>query len=523
MLRLFLQREKDVTQFAHKFAVQLNDTHPALAVLELMRLLVDVHLVPWDRAWQLVTATCSYTNHTLLPEALETWGLPLFRRLLPRHLELLYEINARLLDEVRRYFPGDVARLRRMSIIDEDGDKRVRMANLATVGSHAVNGVAALHSELLRATLLVDFAELWPERFTNVTNGVTPRRFLAQSNPGLAKLVTEAIGPGWQRDLAQLRQLEGLADDAAFGEAFRRVKLDNKRAFADWCAASGLPAFDPAALLDVQAKRIHAYKRQHLAALHAIVLWRRLVKGEDRVARTVLFAGKAAPGYYFAKLIIRLIAGIAEVVNEDPRMRERLRIVFVPDFSVKTGQRIYPAADLSEQISTAGKEASGTGNMKFALNGALTIGTLDGANVEIRDHVGPENFFLFGLTTPEVAAHWARGYRPREFYEHDGELREAIDLISHGTFSRGDRMLFEPIVRTLLDDDEYMLLADFRAYLECQEQVEAAFRDAGAWTRAAILNVARMGFFSSDRAIAEYCERAWQVQPVPVEVATTAY
>ena len=522
MLRLFLQREKDVTRFAHKFAVQLNDTHPALAVLELTRLLVDVHLVPWDRAWELVTATCSYTNHTLLPEALETWGLSLFGRLLPRHLELLYEINARFLDEVRRYFPGDEVRLRRMSLIDEHGGKRVRMAHLATVGSHAVNGVAVLHSELLRTTLLADFAELWPERFTNVTNGVTPRRFLAQCNPQLAGLLTEAIGPAWQRDLAGLRQLEGLADDRAFGEAFRRVKLDNKRTLAAWGAANGAPAFDPTALLDVQAKRIHAYKRQHLAVLHAIALWRRFLQGADRVPRTILFAGKAAPGFHFAKLVIRLIAGLAEVVNGDSRVRDRLRIVFVPDFNVKTGQRIYPAADLSEQISTAGKEASGTGNMKFALNGALTIGTLDGANVEIREHVGPENFFLFGLTTPQVATRGERGYRPQELYEQDAELREAIDLIAQGTFSRGDKSLFEPIVRSLLEYDEYMLLADFRAYLDCQERVDAAFRDVGAWTRAAILNVARMGFFSSDRAIGEYCERIWKVQPVPVAVSTTA-
>jgi starch phosphorylase len=478
--------------------------------------------VPWDRAWQLVTATCSYTNHTLLPEALETWGLPLFGRLLPRHLELLYEINARFLDEVRRYFPGDEVRLRRMSLIDEHGGKRVRMAHLATVGSHAVNGVAVLHSELLRTTLLADFAELWPERFTNVTNGVTPRRFLAQCNPQLAGLLTEAIGPAWQRDLAGLRQLEGLADDRAFGEAFRRVKLDNKRTLAAWGAANGAPAFDPTALLDVQAKRIHAYKRQHLAVLHAIALWRRFLQGADRVPRTILFAGKAAPGFHFAKLVIRLIAGLAEVVNGDSRVRDRLRIVFVPDFNVKTGQRIYPAADLSEQISTAGKEASGTGNMKFALNGALTIGTLDGANVEIREHVGPENFFLFGLTTPQVAARGERGYRPQELYEQDAELREAIDLIAQGTFSRGDKSLFEPIVRSLLEYDEYMLLADFRAYLDCQERVDAAFRDVGAWTRAAILNVARMGFFSSDRAIGEYCERIWKVQPVPVAVSTTA-
>ena len=522
MLRLFLQREQDVTRFADKFAVQLNDTHPALAVLELLRLLVDVHLVPWDRAWALVTETCSYTNHTLLPEALETWGLPLFGRLLPRHLELLYEVNARFLDEVRRRAPGDAARLARMSLIDERGERRVRMAHLATVGSHAVNGVAALHSELLRTTLLADFAELWPQRFTNVTNGVTPRRFLAQANPALAALVTDAIGPGWQRDLSQLRRLEPFADDAAFADAFRRVKLDNKRALAAWGTDHGVHAFDPDALLDVQAKRIHAYKRQHLAVLHAVARWRRLARGDDLPPRTVVFAGKAAPGYHFAKLVIRLIHGVADVVNADPRTRDRLRVVFVPDFNVKTGQRLYPAAELSEQISTAGKEASGTGNMKFALNGALTIGTLDGANVEIREQVGPENFFLFGLSTPEVAERRARGYRPRELCENDAELREVIDLVARGTFSGGDRTLFEPIVRSLLDDDEYMLLADFRSYLDCQARVDAACSDARAWTRAAILNVARAGFFSSDRAIGEYCERIWKVTTVPMGSSSRA-
>jgi len=518
MLRLYLQRETDVRGFSHKYAVQLNDTHPALTVLELMRLLVDVYEVPWDDAWEVTTKSCGYTNHTLLPEALETWSLPLFQRLLPRHTEILFEVNRRFLDEVRHKFPNDDPRVSRMSLIDERGEKRVRMANLATVGSHKVNGVAALHSELLKTTVLSDFAALWPERFTNVTNGVTPRRFVRLCNPGLSKLLDECIGIGWTSDLSELKKLEKYADDAGFREAFRKVKQQNKVTLSATLVGLGQGALDPTAMLDVQAKRFHAYKRQHLAVLHAITLWRRLQKGDaGRVPRTVLFAGKAAPGYRFAKLVIRLIHGLAEVVNADPKTKHRLRVAFLPDFNVKVGQKLYPAADLSEQISTAGKEASGTGNMKFAMNGALTIGTLDGANVEIRDAVGPENFFLFGLTADQVVDRKQRGYHPRSWLEKDGELKEAVELIAGGAFSRGDPSLFEPIVQSLLDDDEYMLLADYRVYVEAQEKVDALWKDRDRWTRAAILNVARMGGFSSDRSIRDYCDGVWGTHAVPVK------
>jgi starch phosphorylase len=518
MIRLFKQREHDLGVFATKFATQLNDTHPALAIPELMRLLVDEHGMGWDRAWDITTNTFGYTNHTLLPEALETWPLPLFQRILPRHLEIIYEINRRFLDQARLRFPSDVGRIARLSLIDEHGEKRVRMANLAVVGSHTVNGVAALHSELLKTTVLSDFFALSPDKFTNVTNGVTPRRFLALANPDLTKLVTEAIGRRWLRDLDELRKLEPLADDAAFREKWRAVKIQNKRALAAHLLKTQEMKIDATSMFDIQVKRIHEYKRQHLMLLHAIALYRRLKqrRGASATPRTLLLAGKAAPGYHFAKLIIKLAHSIAEVINRDDDTNRSLRLVFIPDFNVKNAQRIYPAADLSEQISLAGKEASGTGNMKFAMNGALTIGTLDGANVEIRDAVGAENFFLFGMTTDEVASRRRSGYRPRDFYAQDLDLKEAIDLLASGVFSKGDRGLFEPIVKSLLDHDEYMLLADFQSYAAAQRSVEAAWLDSDRWTRASILNVARIGGFSSDRAIREYCDRIWHVSPVPV-------
>ena len=479
-----------------------------------MRLLVDVHDLGWNEAWDLVRRSVSYTNHTLLPEALETWSLPLFARLLPRHIEIIYEINRRFLDEVRTKFPGDEARLRRMSLIGEDGDKIVRMAHLATVASHHINGVAVLHSRLLCETVLRDFAELWPERFTNVTNGVTPRRFVGLANPGLATLITEAIGGGWLRELEQLRGLEAFADDAGFQQRWHAVKQANKDELARWLRTTyGLPC-DPTALLDVQCKRIHEYKRQHLNLLHAIALFERLRRGEDLgVARTILFAGKAAPGYRTAKLIIRLAHGVADAIAADPRTRDRLRVVFAPGFNVKNAQRIYPAADLSEQISTAGMEASGTGNMKLTLNGALTIGTLDGANVEIREAVGADQFFLFGLTADEVAAR-RPGYRPEDELA-DTELAHVIDLIRSGEFSPGDRGLFAPLVDDLLQRDPFFVLADFRAYADCQRRVDALWRTPAAWLRSSILNTARAGRFSSDRAVREYARAIWNVAPVP--------
>jgi starch phosphorylase len=483
-----------------------------------MRLLVDGWGVPWERAWEATTRTFGYTNHTLLPEALEKWPLPLFRAVLPRHLEIIYEINRRFLDEVRVRFPGDEAKVQRVSLIDESGPRWVRMANLACVGSHRVNGVARLHSELLRNELLRDFSELWPEKFTNVTNGVTPRRFVALVNPRLAALVTKAIGDGWVGDLERLRDLEPLADDAAFRAEWRAVKRANKEALAAEIRERAGVTASPDTLFDVQVKRIHEYKRQHLNVLHVAALHERLRRdpGLPAAPRTVVFGGKAAPGYRMAKLVIKLVHSVAQVVNADPAVAGRLRVAFLPDYNVTNCRHVFPAAELSEQISTAGKEASGTGNMKFSLNGALTIGTLDGANVEIREDVGAENFFLFGLTVREVEALRAGGYRPRELYERDEELRSALDRIGSGFYSGGDAALFRPLVDSLLQDDPFLLLADFRSYLDAQEEVSRAWHDEERWTRMSVLNVARMGRFSSDRSIRDYCRDIWHVEPQPI-------
>lgn len=521
MLAMLAMKGDPVTRFPERAAVQLNDTHPAIAVAELMRLLVDEHLLPWDEAWDITRRTLAYTNHTLLPEALETWGLPLFAELLPRPLEIIYEINRRFLDEVRRAYPGDTARVARLSIIDETGQKRVRMAHLATVGTHAVNGVAQLHSELLKQTVLREFAELWPERFHNVTNGVTPRRFLVLSNPPLAALLDETLGEGWVTQLERLEGVEAYAGDAAFRERWRSIKRLNKERLAQRIQERTGVLVDPDALFDIQVKRIHEYKRQHLNALHVITLYQRLRETPDLsiAPRCFVFGGKAAPGYRLAKLMIRLVTGIAEIVNSDPVVAGRIKVVFYPDFNVKQAHFIYPAADLSEQISTAGKEASGTGNMKFMLNGAVTIGTLDGANVEIRDAVGPDNFFLFGLTAEEVASTQRTGYRPADHIEQNAELRGALELIRSGQFSRGDRETFRPLVDNLLDSDPFLVLADFAAYVACQEQVDAAWCDAERWTRMSIANTAHAGRFSSDRAVREYASRIWDVKatPVPLE------
>ncbi|HXI27113.1 MAG TPA: glycogen/starch/alpha-glucan phosphorylase, partial [Vicinamibacterales bacterium] len=516
MIRLHRLRGLPLEQFATSWAVQLNDTHPSIAVAEMMRLLVDVHGFEWDAAWTITQAACAYTNHTLLAEALEKWPLPLFATLLPRHLEIIYEINRRFLDQVRQQVPDDDGLVQRLSIVDEAGEKQVRMAHLATIGSHAVNGVAALHSDLLKATVLRDFHRVAPERFFNVTNGVTPRRWIALSNPHLASLITHHLGERWRFDLEhEIARLETLAADEPFQLEWQAIKAVNKRALAALVRERTAVAVDPASLFDVQVKRLHEYKRQHLNALYLITLYHRLTRGADTPPRTMIFGGKAAPGYRMAKLIIRLINGIADVVNRDPQVAERLRVVFFPDFNVTNGQKIYPAADLSEQISTAGKEASGTGNMKFAMNGALTIGTLDGANVEIRDAVGHENFFLFGLTAPQVAQRKADGYRPRDVYESNAELREAIDAIAGGAFSNGDRELFRPLVDSLLDHDDYLLLADYQSYVDCQERVSAAYGDRRQWTRMSILNCARVGRFSSDRSIRDYCRLIWNI-PVGV-------
>ncbi len=517
MLRIHLMRGHRLDTFHETYAVQLNDTHPAIAVAELMRLLVDEHFLDWDRSWEITQKTLAYTNHTLLPEALEKWPLPLFAELLPRHLEIIYEINRRFLDEVRLRYPDDEDLVQRLSLIEESGPKYVRMANLASLGSHAINGVAALHTELLKATILKDFHTLFPEKFLNITNGVTPRRWLVLSNPRLADLISGRLGDRWVRHLEEdLPLLEPLADDPEFRQAWREVKLANKRDLAAVVQERTGVTLNPDTLFDIQVKRLHEYKRQHLNVLHIITLYNRLRKNPEVeiTPRTYIFGGKAAPGYFMAKLIIKLINAVADVVNNDPSVGNRLKVVYFPDFNVKNGQRIYPAADLSEQISTAGKEASGTGNMKFGLNGALTIGTLDGANVEMREAVGQENFFLFGLTAQEVSALKARGYRSLSYYESNDELREVIDLISSGHFSRGDTRLFQPLVASLLYRDEYLVLADYQSYVDCQAEVDQAFRDQGRWTRMSILNVARLGRFSSDRAIREYCEHIWRARPL---------
>ncbi len=520
MIRIMQLKNLTLERFHEQFVVQLNDTHPTIGVAELMRLLLDEHGFNWDKAWNITTKTFAYTNHTLLPEALERWPLEMFASLLPRHLELIYEINRRFIDEIRIKFPDDGDRIRRMSIIDESGSRYVRMANLACVGSFAINGVAELHSELLKKTVLHDFYEMYPEKLTNVTNGVTPRRFMVLSNPRLANLITSRIGDGWMKHLDQLRQLEDFAHDANFRHEFRQVKQAVKQDLVNYIRAKYNFELDPNSLFDIQVKRIHEYKRQHLLALYIVTLYNRLKANPDLdiTPRTFIVGGKAAPGYYMAKLIIKLINSIGDVVNNDPDVRGRLKVLFLEDYNVKYAQRVFPAADLSEQISTAGKEASGTGNMKFSMNGALTIGTLDGANVEIREEVGAENFFLFGLPVEEVQAKKASGYNPWDYYNSNDELKLVIDRISSGFFSHGDTNLFKPLVDSLLYQDQYLLFADYQSYIECQEGVSRAYRDQDHWTRLSILNVARIGKFSSDRSIRDYRENIWKAPSVQVEV-----
>jgi starch phosphorylase len=520
MLRITQIQKIPPERFHEKFAVQLNDTHPSIAVAELMRLLIDELLLDWERAWDITRATFAYTNHTLLPEALERWPLDLFGRLLPRHLEIIYEINARFLDEVRIAFFGDEARLSRMSLIDESGPRYVRMAHLATAGSHAVNGVAHLHTELLKSDVLRDFYELWPHKFSNKTNGVTPRRWMVLANPRLSSYISQAIGENWIRNLGELHRLEPLIEDAQFRAGWRDIKRANKAHLAAIIRERTAVVVNPDAIFDVQVKRIHEYKRQHLNILHVIGLYHRL-KSDPTLEihpRVFIFAGKAAPGYHLAKLIIRLITAVGEIINRDPGLRDQIKVVFLPNFNVTNSQNIYPAADLSEQISTAGKEASGTGNMKFQMNGALTIGTMDGANIEIREEVGAENFFLFGMTAAEVQVRCANGYRPWDLYHSQPELRQVIDLIRDGFFSRGNSEQFRDLLGNLLDHDPYMVLADYRAYAECQQRVDASYRDSEHWTRMSILNSARSGKFSSDRTTREYCSEIWHSKSVPVQL-----
>jgi starch phosphorylase len=520
MIRIHRFEQESLENFYQHFAVQLNDTHPAISIAELMRLLVDKYHLEWDTAWQITTQTHAYTNHTLLPEALEKWPLDLFGSLLPRHLEIIYEINRRFLDEVRLRYPHDLDKLARLSLIEEGDKPYVRMAHLACVGSHAINGVAALHSELLKETILKDFYELWPEKFSNKTNGVTPRRWMVLSNPRLSALITHYIGEGWIKDLYQLKQIDYLVDSSVFRDEWKTIKRSIKADLADYIQQKNNLVVNPDSLFDVQVKRIHEYKRQHLSVLHIIHLYLQLKNHptEDIPPRTFIFGGKAAPGYYMAKLIIKLINAVAEVVNRDPAIGDRLKVVFLNDYNVKLGQRVYPAADLSEQISTAGKEASGTGNMKFSMNGALTIGTLDGANIEIREEVGAENFFLFGLTAAEVMNLQQSGYHPWEYYQNNEDLKAVIDLINSGFFAHGDTSLFRPLTDNLLSSDPFLVLADFAAYVACQKQVSQAYLDADQWTKMSILNVARMGKFSSDRSIREYCQDIWNIQPVNIEL-----
>jgi len=519
IIRRFHIRNHDWEQFPNKVAIQLNDTHPVVGIPELMRLLLDEYKLDWDRAWDITRRTFAYTCHTLMPEALERWPVSLFESLLPRHLEIIYEINHRFLQLVRERYPGDEERVTRMSIIEEGGERMVRMAHLAAIGSFSINGVAALQSRLLAERTLADFADLWPEKFNNKTNGVTPRRFVRLANPRLSELITETIGDGWLRDLERLRELEPYAGDPHFRQRWRAVKQANKTDLAAIIRERTGVDVDLNSQFDVMVKRLHEYKRQLLKALHIITLYNRIKADPTRqiAPRTFIFGAKAAPGYYMAKLIIKLINSIAEVVNHDPDVRERLKVVFLPNFNVSLAERIYPAADLSEQISMAGKEASGTGNMKFALNGAITLGTLDGANIEIRDLVGAENFFLFGLTADEVFAAKQAGYAPQRYVEENAELAAAIDRIATGFFSHGDTEIFRPIVDSLLNHDEFMLLADYAAYVETAEHAAAAYEDSEAWTRMSILNCARCGHFSSDRTMRQYCTEIWDVHPVAVE------
>jgi starch phosphorylase len=520
MMRNLEARGIPIQEFSDHWAVQLNDTHPSIAVAELMRLLLDEKMLSWEQAWDIVTRSLSYTNHTLLPEALEKWDLQLFGSLLPRHLEIIFEINRRFLQQVRLKYPGNEKVLRKVSIIDEDGNRSVRMANLATIASHHVNGVAALHSDLVKRDLFPEFADIWPDKFTNVTNGVTPRRWLALANPRLTALLNESIGDGWISDLRQLERLQPLAEDSAFLERWQATKLAVKKDLSIYIHTHTGVLVDPASLFDVQVKRIHEYKRQHLNALQVIAQYLRIKNGlaEGSAPRTVIFGGKAAPGYAMAKLIIRFINGIADTVNSDPDMEGRLRVVFLADYNVKLGERVYPAADLSEQISTAGKEASGTGNMKFAMNGALTIGTLDGANVEIREQVGAENFFLFGHTADQLVDLGQKGYRPWEVIPAEPELGEVLRLIEQGHFSQGDGELFRPLLQNLTGSDPFFVFADFADYLRAQSAVSAAWANRAHWNRMSFLNTARTGFFSSDRSIQEYATRIWRAEKYPVTI-----
>jgi starch phosphorylase len=520
IIRRWRKHNSDWNTFAAKNTLQLNDTHPAIAVAELMRILVDEEGLPWDRAWEVTRAVCNYTNHTLLPEALEKWGVPLFERVLPRHLQIIYEINRRFLEEeVEAKWPGDNQIKERLSIIQESAPKMIRMAHLSVIGSSRVNGVAAMHTDLIKKELFPEFATLYPGKIRNKTNGITPRRWLVACNPGLAALISETIGDGWQANLDRLRELDAHADDAAFRARFMAVKRANKVALANQVGRDCGVRIDPDALFDIQIKRLHEYKRQHLNLLHILHLYRSILQNPDAdfVPRAFFFGAKAAPGYKMAKVIIHAINAVADRINNDRRVGDKLKVVFLPNYRVTLAEQMIPAADLSEQISTAGKEASGTGNMKFALNGAVTIGTLDGANVEILEEVGPDNIFIFGLTVDDVRGLQASGYNPYDIYFHNPELRDLVDWIGSNFFTPADPHALEPLKHSLLDGgDPYFVLADYDSYISRQAEAAAAFRDQPRWARMALHNTARVGKFSSDRTIREYAEDIWQLQPVPV-------
>ncbi|HXW68903.1 MAG TPA: glycogen/starch/alpha-glucan phosphorylase [Dissulfurispiraceae bacterium] len=519
IIRRYRKFHKTYKEFPVKVAVQLNDTHPSIAIAELMRILVDEESMGWEDSWAITTKTFAYTNHTVLPEALEVWSEGLMGYLLPRHLQIIQEIDRRFLMQVEAECPGEQERKMAVALITGEGERWVHMARLAIVGSHTVNGVSELHSRILNEKVFNNFYLMTPEKFQNVTNGITPRRWLIDANRPLAGLITEAIGGSWTKDLGELKKLEPLADDSEFGKRFREVKYLNKVALSNYLGLTAQLSFRHQHLLDCQVKRMHEYKRQLLNVLHAITLYNRLREGrvdETFTPRTILFSGKAAPGYYLCKLIIKLIHAVGDAIAANPVVREKLQVIFVPNYNVSLAARIIPASDLSEQISTAGLEASGTGNMKFALNGALTIGTLDGANVEIREQVGADNFFLFGLKAEEVAA-MSSGYNPQEYYETDGELRQAVNQILEGHFSPENQGLFHPIVRAILEGDRFYVLGDYASYISCQENVADVYKDKKRWTRMAILNVARSGKFSSDRAIREYAEKIWHISPVNIK------
>jgi starch phosphorylase len=509
--------ETRIRELPERFALQLNDTHPSIGVAELMRLLVDERQLDWDEAWDITVATFGYTNHTLLPEALETWSVSLFERLLPRHLQILYQINRDFLEQVSQRYPQDMDRRRRMSLIEENGDKRVRMAYLSVVGSHKVNGVAKLHSQLMVETIFKDFAELWPDRFTNVTNGITVRRWLKQANPLLSTLISEHLGSAWENDLEELERLKWAIEDAAFRQRFRDIKLANKQRLANTIFNLIGVQIDVTSMFDVQVKRIHEYKRQLLTVLNVITRYQRILDKPDApvVPRTVIIAGKAAPGYVMAKSIIKLINNVAHTINNDARVGNKLKLCFLPDYDVSLAQEIMPAADLSEQISTAGMEASGTGNMKLSLNGALTIGTLDGANIEIKDAVGDENIFIFGMTAAEATARRAQGYSPMAVVNANPELKSVIDRFEAGDYTPNALADAKSVVDRLLSDGEHFLvLADYDAYIAAQAKVDALYIDQDAWSRKALINTLNMGIFSSDRSIRDYAGRIWNLKPV---------